>query len=99
MSYLPPSIAEKVIGSTWQATEDAKKKYEYAKAFRCEQIVVDATRRGLLDHEWLAIDDDLDAVSGSLRSQFAACVPTKGVSDAAVQDCIAVWLHKTNIQT
>lgn len=93
MSYLPASISERVVGATWIETEDAEKKYAYLRQFRCDQILDDVNRRNLQKHEWLAVDDDLDAVTQSLKEQFAPCIPTKGVSDLEVQACIAAWLR------
>lgn len=101
MSFLTSPVAERVIGATWEASDDAAKRYGYARQFRCDQILDDANRRGLANHEWLAIDDDLDAVSGSLKAQFAQCLPTKGISDPEVQACIAGWLEgpKSEVST
>jgi hypothetical protein len=95
MRYLPPSIANRVVGATWVETEDSALKYQYLRQFRCDQILEDVTRRRLLKSEWLAIDDDLDAVTQSLKPQFAACLPTKGLSDPGVQACITAWLRGT----
>lgn len=95
MSYLPESITSRIIGATWQDTDDVARKYEYVRQYRCDQILVDAKKRGLVNSDWLAIDDDIETVSQHMREQFAPCDPTKGLSDSAVQAVISNWLrHK-----
>lgn len=92
MSYLTEAITSRVIGATWQETEDINKKYHYAGQYRCDQILDDSVRRGLLYKDWLAIDDEIETVSQHMRPQFAPCYPWKGLSDPETQNYVRRWL-------
>jgi hypothetical protein len=91
-SRLSPCLADRVIGATWEEGQNTEAKSFFVRQFRHDQIVADATRRGLEASQWLAVDDEWETIPQHLRDRFAACFPTKGISDPAVQAIIASWL-------
>lgn len=93
LSQLSERLASRVIGATWEEGRGLVSKSLFVRQFRHEQIVADATHRGLSDRQWLAIDDETETLLFHLRPQFAQCSPLQGISDPEVQACIAQWLQ------
>jgi hypothetical protein len=94
LARLSPPIARRVIGATWEEGRNTISKSFFVRQFRHEQIVADVARRGLDADQWLAIDDEWETIAFHLKDQFAACLPTKGISDPDIQNRVSTWLQR-----
>lgn len=81
-SALPPELAAKVIGATWEGSWAMPEGWVHLP--RCEQIRLHVRRYGIKD--WSALDDDSTglAESDTDRFRFVICTPERGISDPAV---------------
>lgn len=98
LTYLPESLKARIIGSTWEPGRTLVQKSFFVRQFRDEQIVADAKLRGIPIENWLAIDDDIEAVSPHLRGNFAPCDPYKGLSDPVAQAYVTCWIEKNPVK-
>lgn len=90
---LPPALASRVIGSTWEGSENMPVGWVHMP--RCEQIRLHARRYGI--EGWIAIDDDDQGLDGDDREQFVVCHPEKGLSDPATVAELATRLRRAAI--
>lgn len=79
-SALPPALAAKVIGATWEGGENMPEGWIHWPRHR--QCRFHAEKLGLRETEWFAIDDDSTGLASDDRRNFVITAPWLGVSEA-----------------
>lgn len=84
---LPPALASRVIGATWQGPENMP--VGWVHLARCEQVRLHALRHQIED--WIALDDDDQGLADDApdRDRFLLCDPELGLAAERVQSALA----------
>lgn len=91
-SALPPALAAKVIGGTWEGSENMPTGWIHLA--RCEQIRLHVRRHN--NGKWIALDDDGAGLSAEDqdRDQFVICNSEYGISDPDAIEALIERLTK-----
>lgn len=91
-SALPPALAAKVIGGTWEGSENMPTGWIHLA--RCEQIRLHVRRHN--NGKWIALDDDGAGLSAENqdRDQFVICNSEYGISDPDAIEALIERLTK-----
>ncbi len=98
-SYLPPALAERVIGATWHKRAHGEfdaYRQEFLAMPRGEQVWADVTRRR--PAHWFAIDDDTEDWPDELRGHLVDCTSDKGLGDPQTLRALQAMLAKVEEQ-
>lgn len=93
---LTPALRERVIGATFHKREMNKELF--AQLTRASQILGDVSRRGIIEADWIAIDDDAEGWPFMYARNLVRTEAAVGISDAEVQAEIEAWLAKGSKQ-
>src|ERR1035437_4369096 len=78
---LPESLAARVIGATWEGTENMPEGWVHLD--RCRQVRFHAERNGISSTDWFGIDDDMQGMTKADRERFVLTKPWLGLNDRA----------------
>lgn len=89
---LPPPLAAKVVGATWEGSENMPVGWIHLP--RCEQILLHVRRHGIED--WIAIDDDDQGLNPEDvdRWRYIICPPELGIRDPHASHAFKMALHR-----